>query len=224
MKKVVVLLLIGTLGVTCVACGNRSPENNTTQSSEQKPSTQKPQNTQEDSTKPSTPPSESESTQKDTQEQDTTNDKVTTIKDAKDILTQALKNFKSDDKDELTGPNKYDLEKAEELEKTFFVPKDAIKLVDDVATLYDGKDENEFVVVAAHLKDKKDMIKVSDSIKNAVLNNQWKGDQPERLVIVNVGEDYIVVAFGDDDEAAKFQTSVVSVYNKVAKVIADEDI
>ena len=211
MKKLVVLLLMITLGIGCVACSKKNPtdtQNTSGVNSEMN------QPTEQDTQKPATPSVQ--------------------VTDSLEILTKVWNSYGEEEKFYAAGghpdayvegkPASYNLSKAEDLERTFCIPQESIQLVDDAATLQHSMNINNFSAAAYHLKSASDMQKVVDSIKDMTLNNQWLCGFPEKLIVVSVGDEYLVSAYGNGELITNFENKLSAVYGNAVKVMVKEDL
>ena len=156
------------------------------------------------------------------------------ILDAKDLLTQAWDIYGEDEKFFAmgghfeapvdNGPGTYDLAKAEDLEISYCIPADAIAMVDDAATIMHAMNANNFSAAAYHVTDAANTQTIIDGIKDKTINNQWLCGFPEKLIIVTVGQDYIVSAFGSTDIVDNFYDKLVEVYGTEAALSVEENL
>ena len=123
-------------------------------------------------------------------------------------------------------PGKFDYTNAEEngMESQLCISTDAIAMVDDAASLMHGMMVNNFTGAAYHVADKANVQAVVDGIKDRTLNNQWMCGFPEKLIVVTVGEDYVISAFGNAMIIDAFKTSVTTVYGELASVVVEENL
>lgn len=197
MKKLAALLLAGVMAFGCVACGNAGGTDKQ-QGSEVKAE----------------------------------------IANANEILTKTWEEYNAKAGDDLKfpigggnvenmvmdAPAKFDvtLEGAEDtLVYSYCIPAESIAMTDDVATMIHMMNGNTFSGAAYHVTEAANVQTVVDSIKNATLNNQWMCGFPETLIIVTVGDDYVVSAFGNAQLIETFKTALTTVYGN-AKVVVEE--
>lgn len=209
MKKLTVFLLVTAFAVSSMACGLGN--NNDTQNSQGTESGNQTEN----------------GTDTDTEAQ-------LQITDANEILTKVWATYQEDEKFAAVGghyesytdggPAKYDITKTEDMEASFCIPLEAIAMVDDAASLQHGMNVNNFTAAAYHLKNSADMQSLIDDIKNMTMNNQWLCGFPERLVIITVGDEYVVTAFGNGEIIDNFKNKLLAVYDNVPKLVVNEDL
>lgn len=212
MKKFVALLIAGVMIIGCTACGNGSSDNSSLDNG---------------------------GADKESSSTIAENSNVSVeIKDANDVLTklwekyteiapeeQKFMIFGGDSENLVDGaPGKYDLSKAEDLEVQYCISSDAIALVDDAAAMMNAMNANIFSAAAYHVKDKANIQTVVDEIKERTLNNQWMCGFPETLIIVTVGDDYVVSAFGNAQAIGNVKAALATIYGKAAVVAVEESL
>ena len=213
MKKLAVLLLVGAMTLGTVACGTAGDDSG--------------KNTQQGS----------ESVNNDTQQN--SNATSTEITEANDILVNVWTEYNAKASDEMKfpvaggnvenmimdTPATFDvtLEGAEDaLVTSYCIPADTIAMTDNVATMMHMMNANTFTAAAYHVTETANVQTVVDNIKDATLNNQWMCGFPETLIIVTVGDDYVVSAFGNEQLIGTFKDSLTSVYGDMANVVVEE--
>ena len=199
MKKLVALLLATAMMFTCVACGGNggNADNN-------------------DSVK-------------------------VEITDATELLTKVWAEYTASASEDLQfpigggdpenmsfeGPAKYDVtatDAAEGLTATYCVPADVIEKADDFATGVHMMMSNNFATVALHVTDAANTEAVVTAVKDATINNQWMCGMPEKLIVVTVGEDYVVSAYGLGSLIDVYKTAITTVYGDAAVVSVEENL
>lgn len=156
------------------------------------------------------------------------------VADAKELLTKVWDTYAEDEKFFAMGghfeapvdnaPGSYDVAKAEDLMISFCIPTDAVAMVDDAATIMHAMNANTFSAAAYHVTDVNNVQTIIDGIKEQTLNNQWMCGFPEKLIIVTVGEDYLVSAFGVADIVNNFSAKLTEVYGEAAVVAVEENL
>lgn len=121
-------------------------------------------------------------------------------------------------------PAKYDLTKASDLEIMYCVPQDVIPMLDDAATMVHLMRASTFTAGAYHVTDASNVKSVVEGIKTKTLGNQWLGGFPDRHIIAVIDEQYVVAAFGDEKVIENFEQALKEVFGKQAVVEVKEAI
>lgn len=121
------------------------------------------------------------------------------------------------------APGKFDHTVAENLDGSLAFPADSASLIDDCASLIHMMNANTFTGAAYHVTDAAQMKTLTTAIKDNVLNRQWMCGFPETLIIVQVGEDYVVTAFGNGEIVETFKTKLTAQYPE-ASILVEEAI
>lgn len=163
-----------------------------------------------------------------------------TITDANEILTNVWNKFEDEDTDENmyndkfaiigghfenpvdNAPGKYDVSKAEDLEFQLCVPQDAIAKIDDAAAMIHMMNANTFTAGAYHVTEAADMNAFVSEVKERTVGNQWMCGFPDQLLIVTIGDNYVVSAFGNADTMKEFKAVLTAEYADAAKVVVEE--
>lgn len=122
------------------------------------------------------------------------------------------------------APGAYSMDDTEALAYTFQIPADAFASVDEVASLLHAMNANTFTGGAFHLTDAANVETFVASVKDGVMNAQWMCGFPEKLVIINVHEEFVISAFGNGEIIENFKNKVTSVYGENAVVLVEESL
>lgn len=118
-------------------------------------------------------------------------------------------------------------ENAESLSWLVYVPEDQLENVTAAATMIHSMNVNSFTGAAIQLKEEVDAEAFATTLKDAILGTQWMCGFPEKLIVATVGENFVVVVFGlDNDEApllTTFQTHLEEAYHDTT-ILFTEDI
>lgn len=157
-----------------------------------------------------------------------------TVESAQVLLTNVWDTYGEDEKFFAMGghfeapvdnaPGSYDVSKVEDLSISFCIPTEAVAMVDDAATIMHAMNANNFSAAAYHVTDAANMQTIIDGIKEQTLNNQWICGFPEKLIIVTVGDDYLVTAFGAADIVDNFNAKLASQYEGYVTVSVEENL
>lgn len=219
MKKIVVFVLIMTMALGCIACG-RGNEGDSSQKPSQPESNIGQQESQKDETESNEP-----ETNKPVKPQ---------IADAREILIKAWARYPESERFAVVGghysnyvdgaPATYDISQKEDLEAVFCIPQEDIEMIDDAASLQHGMNVNNFSAIAYHLVEGADMQKLMDDIKTKTMNNQWLCGHPDRLIMITIGDEYLVTAYGNGEVIENFKAKVLSLYDNAPKLVVDEEL
>lgn len=154
------------------------------------------------------------------------------ILDAEDILLKTWTAYKSEERFEIMGghfssaliglPAKYDLEQSVDLVQMYCFPEKYLSVVDDVATMVDLFNAARFSVSVYHVTDVETMQSVAEDTKTQVRENEWHGEKPEKLFIINIDDQYVVSVYGREQLVNEFKQKLESVYKKMTEVMVEE--
>ena len=174
-----------------------------------------------------------EGAQQNTEETQTEEAVKVDVKDATELLTNVWSVYEETERFPVGGgdydnivmdaPGKYDVSKAEEMDSVLGLPQDNASLIDDAASMMHMMNANTFTCGAFHLKDAADQQTFADALKENIMNRQWMCGFPDTLLLVAVGEDYVISALGNAEIMETFKTKVVSQYD-VAEVMYEESL
>lgn len=121
------------------------------------------------------------------------------------------------------APGKYDVSKAEEMDSVLGLPQDAASLIDDAASIRHMMNANTFTCGAFHLVDGSNQQALADGLKENIMGRQWMCGFPDTLLIVSVGDEYVVSAFGSTENIENLKTRLSQQY-EVAEVMYEESL
>ena len=124
----------------------------------------------------------------------------------------------------MEGPAKFDVAQVEELAYMLNFPTELVDKIDDAASMVHMMNLNTFTAGAFHVADAADMSAVVDAIKDKVMNNHWMCGFPETLIIVQVGDSYVVSAYGNGELIDNFQSKLLDAYKGAAEVVVEESL
>lgn len=156
------------------------------------------------------------------------------IADAAEILTTVWGTYAEDEmfpvgggdyeNMSMEGPAAFDASKTEDLEALLNFPAASADKIDDAASMMHMMNANTFTAGAFHVADAADVNAVVDAIKDKVMNNHWMCGFPETLIIVQVGDSYVVSAYGNGELIDNFKTKLLAAYEGAAEVLAEESL
>jgi len=124
----------------------------------------------------------------------------------------------------MEGPAAFDVAKAEEMDALLCFPADKASMIDNAASMMHMMNANTFTGGAYHVADAANIATVSDAIKERVMNNHWMCGFPETLVIVQVGDDYLVSAYGNGQLIETFKAKLQAAYEGATEVLVEESL
>lgn len=92
------------------------------------------------------------------------------------------------------------------------IPADQLTNVTEAASLMHMMNSNTFTCGAYRLAEGVTAESFAGTMKDAIRNNQWMCGFPDSLLIQQVGESFVVVAFGHDEIMDVFKTHLVEGY------------
>jgi hypothetical protein len=211
MKKKIALLLLTTMAISLVGCGEKdTTENNDT--------------VVEDSIV--------DDTTDNTDDTDSTDDVVST-EGAEGVLNAIWATYEEEnmfaagggDSQNMVmdGPGKFDATNTEELDVTLGFPTDYVDKIDDAASLMHMMNANTFTSGVYHVTNADDVSAVCDALKENIMNRQWMCGFPETLIIVTVDDNYVISAFGNGQIIETFKNKISGVYDN-ATVVYEESL
>lgn len=125
------------------------------------------------------------------------------------------------------GPGKFNLageEAATSLQGMTWYPTDAFAKLDDAATMLHGMMANNFTGAAYHFTSSADATAMIDTLKDTLLNAHYMCGQPEKVTILTVPGDYLIVMYGAGEGCVDlFASTAVSVIDGAA-IVVDQNI
>ena len=211
MKKKIALLLLTTMAISLVGCGEKDTTGNN-------------DTVVEDSIV--------DDTTDNTEDTDSTDDVVST-EGAEGVLNAIWATYEEEnmfaagggDSQNMVmdGPGKFDATNTEELDVTLGFPTDYVDKIDDAASLMHMMNANTFTGGVFHVTNADDVSAVCDALKENIMNRQWMCGFPETLIIVTVDDNYVISAFGNGQIIETFKNKISGVYDN-ATVVYEESL
>lgn len=123
----------------------------------------------------------------------------------------------------MDAPGKYDVTKVEDMDAVLGLPQNSAALIDDAASMMHMMNANTFTCGAYHVADAANVQTLADSLKDNIMNRQWMCGFPDTLIVVSVGEDYVVSAFGNAEIIETFKTKLQTQY-EASEVLYEESL
>ncbi|MBQ8166771.1 MAG: hypothetical protein IJZ96_07030 [Lachnospiraceae bacterium] len=144
------------------------------------------------------------------------------ITDSLEIFTTVWATYGDEEKFSIAGgdynnsvmdaPGKFNATDLESLDSMLGVPADAAAYIDDAASMMHMMNANTFTAGAYHIADVANQQAFCDSLKENIMNRQWMCGFPDTLIIVTIGDSYVVSAFGNAEIIETFKTKLTTEY------------
>ncbi|MBQ2237968.1 MAG: bacteriocin transport accessory protein [Lachnospiraceae bacterium] len=203
MRKKIALILVTMMTLGFTGCGEKA--DSTTENNQKVEQNQKEEQTQ----------------------------KEEVAKDAVEILSNVWGTYGEEEKFAAIGgdmehpvdnaPGAFDISKAEDLDATLGFPQGNVSEIDDAASIMHMMNANTFTGATYHVTDAGNLDSLATAIKDNILARQWMCGFPDKLIVVQIGEDYLVTAFGNGEIMDNFLTKLQAQYSD-AKILFEEAI
>lgn len=195
MKKLIAFLLVLTMAVGLLACGNKNSGETT------------------GSTTQATTEATTESTEGTTV--------VPDPNDATQVLTAIWNAMDESKKFFVMGgdmenpvdnaPGNYSLTD-EGISTILYVPADQLEKLDQASSLIHGMLVNNFTSAVFHMADGADAAAFADAMKSSIDSTRWLCGTPEKLLIAVIDGKYVLTAFGLNQNMTAFETALGTAY------------
>ena len=92
------------------------------------------------------------------------------------------------------------------------LPEAEMSKVADAATMIHMMNANTFTGAVLHLNEGEDAAAFAAAARESIMNAQWMCGFPEKLVIADLGGNYLVVVFGLNDAVDPFEAKLTEAY------------
>lgn len=118
-------------------------------------------------------------------------------------------------------PAVWDTEYLVNLSYSLQLPEAEMENVADAATLIHMMNANTFTGAVLHLNEGVDAAAFAATAKAAVMSAQWMCGFPEKLVIADLGGQYLLIAFGLNDAMGPFAQKLAEAYPAAATLYSE---
>lgn len=129
----------------------------------------------------------------------------------------------SEENNNMNGPGKYSIDDPEAIDASLGYPAASINQIDDAASIMHMMNANNFTCGVYHLKDGANPIGVAEEVMNNISARQWMCGFPERMFIATVDAEYVISAFGSEDNISTFKDKLIEIYPN-AETFYDEPV
>ena len=118
------------------------------------------------------------------------------------------------------APGSYNLAD-ENISYSLLIPADQLGNVTEAASMIHMMNANTFTCAVFRLADGVKAADFGNVMKDSVMNNQWMCGFPETLVIQNIADTYVLVAFGVNDAINPFMTYLNASYPQSENLVKE---
>ena len=119
------------------------------------------------------------------------------------------------------GPGDLDMLMTEELTTRYMLPEDQLQKVEQGASLVHLMNNNIFT--AAVFRVKEDVQNLAKSWRAGIQETRWICGQPDRLIMAQPVEGFLLMAFGSQDAMASFRSKLIAAF-PAAQILYEEAI
>lgn len=109
------------------------------------------------------------------------------------------------------APGNYSLTD-EGISTVLYVPADQLQNVDQASSLMHGMMANHFTGAVFHMANGADANAFADAMKQSIDSARWICGTPEKLLIAVINGEYVLAAFGLNDNINAFETALAAAY------------
>lgn len=110
------------------------------------------------------------------------------------------------------APGDLDITVTEELTSRYLLPQEQLSAVDEGASLVHLMNNNIFTAVVFRLSGQTDAKAFADSWRSSLRSTQWICGQPDRMLLAQVENNHVLLAFGSQDAMTVFQQKLTEAY------------
>lgn len=139
-----------------------------------------------------------------------------------EVLTKVWETYGEDEKFFAMGgdmnnivdnaPGAYDIADAEGLDAILGYPQASVGMIDSAASLVHAMNANTFTAGAYNVTETDEVAMLISDIEDNISNRQWMCGFPDTLVVIQIGKNIVVTAFGEAGNIDNFKSKVLEVY------------
>ena len=115
----------------------------------------------------------------------------------------------------MDGPAVWDNEYLVNLSYSLQIPEAEMEKVADAASMIHMMNTNTFTGAVLHLNEGEDAAAFAANAKDSIMAAQWMCGFPEKLVIADLGGNYLLIAYGVNDAMGPFEAKLAEDYPSV---------
>ncbi len=121
------------------------------------------------------------------------------------------------------APGDLDIKNAEELTTRYLLPKEMLSYIEEGASLVHMMSNTAFTGIALRLTENASIEDFSQAFRKNIRSNEWVCGQPDRLLMVDMGNRQLLTVFGSSQILDTFRDRLSGVY-ALANVLWDESL
>lgn len=121
------------------------------------------------------------------------------------------------------APGDLNMTSTEELTGSYLIPEDLLGDVEAAASLVHMMNSNIFTAAVLKLKSTGQPRAFADQWRGVIRENRWICGQPDRLLMMAIDEEHLLMAFGSSDAMDTFRSKANAVYGQ-SRTLFDEPI
>lgn len=118
----------------------------------------------------------------------------------------------------------FDLEDVEGLSYNLHLPEVLAENIDEAASLIHAMNAHTFTGAVFHITENTDTEGFVTALKENILNTRWMCGFPDKMMICLVNDEYVVSAFGSEENMENFKGKLTEIYGKSVVVRVEEAI
>ena len=116
----------------------------------------------------------------------------------------------------MDAPANWDIAYVEGLTSYLMLSAEDVANIDEAATLIHMMNTNTFTGAVIHLKDGVDAAAFAATAKDGIVNGQWLCGSPEKVIVADLGGNYLLIALGINDAMGTFEAKLTEAYPEAA--------
>jgi hypothetical protein len=121
------------------------------------------------------------------------------------------------------GPGAFSVQNTDALTTRLLFPSEQVGMIDDAASMMHMMNSNTFTGGIYHVTDTSNVETLAEAMKDNIKDTQWVCGYPDRLLIADLEDGYVLCAFGEEETMQTFKKRMTEAYGE-SKILYDEKI
>jgi hypothetical protein len=121
------------------------------------------------------------------------------------------------------GPGAFSVQNTDALTTRLLFPSEQVGMIDDAASMMHMMNSNTFTGGIYHVTDTSNVETLAEAMKDNIKDTQWVCGYPDRLLIADLEDGYVLCAFGEEETMQTFKKRMTEAYG-ASKILYDEKI